>query len=98
MNYQSKEKDKIKEGGAAALLLLERKTASVKDAFIRRGSVNPERNEYGCKAFHTMHLHIDSVKYYTTEWVCAARKTLHRNKETTAVPADTVSTVKDTKS
>ena len=32
--------------------------APITDAFIRRGSENPERNEYGCKVFHTMHLHI----------------------------------------
>ena len=98
MTDQSKEKDKTKEGGAAALLLLERKTASVKDAFIRRGSENPERNEYGCKVFHTMHLHIDSVRDCTIKRGYVARKTIHRNKETTAVPADTISTVKDTKS
>ena len=84
--------------GPALFALKGIKMAPITDAFIRRSSENPERNEYGCKVFHTMHLHIDSIENYTTEQMCAARKTFHRNKETTAVPADTVSTVKDTKS
>lgn len=72
--------------------------APIPDAFIRRGSENPERNEYGCKVFHTMHLHIDSVRDCTIKRGYVARKTIHRNKETTAAPADTVSTVNDTRS
>ena len=56
--------------------------APITDAFIRRGSENPERNEYGCKVFHTMHLHIDSIKNYTTEWVASflSRKNISRYK------------------
>ena len=72
--------------------------APIPDAFIRRGSENPERNEYGRKVFHTMHLHIDSVRDCTIKRGYVARKTIHRNKETAAAPADTVSTVNDTRS
>ena len=48
--------------------------------------------------FIQLHLHINSERNCSIKAAVMARKKNQRNKETIAVPADTVSTVKETKS